>query len=75
MNSTVVRSNVMQYRELEFRYDADDLAEPDSEYVRQLSGGKHYSQKRSVRTKQRKSPKAAHPGCGIGGRRKRRWSW
>ena len=39
----------MQYRDLEFRYDADDLAEPDSEYVRQLSGGKQYSQKRSVR--------------------------
>ncbi len=65
----------MQYRDHEFRYDADDLLEPDSEYVRQLSGGKQYRQKRSVQQKRRKSPKAVHPGCGMSARRNRRWSW
>ena len=65
----------MEYRDLEFRYDADDLAEPDSKYVRQLSGGKQYSQKRSVRPKRRGVAKATQPGCGMGARRKRRWSW
>ncbi|HEX3599033.1 MAG TPA: hypothetical protein VHU84_02760 [Lacipirellulaceae bacterium] len=65
----------MQYRDIEFRYDADDLAEPDSDHVRHLSDGKNYSQKRSVRHTRRKSPKASHPGCGMGSRRNRRWTW
>ena len=75
MNSTVVRRNVMEYRDQTFRYEADELLEPDSEHVRQVAGGKQYIQKRSVRPKRRKSPKAAHPGVGMGGRRNRAWTW
>ena len=65
----------MQYREQEFRYDAENLLEPDSNYVRELSDGRQYRQKRSASPKRRKSPKAAHPGCGMGARRNRRWTW
>ena len=75
MTSTVVRRNVMEYRDHEFRYDADNLLEPDAESVRQLSEGKQYRQQRSVRPKRRKAPKATHPGCGMGARRNRRWTW
>ena len=65
----------MEYRDHEFRYDAEDI-EPETEHIRQLSEGKQYSQKRSVhRPKRRKAPKAAHPGCGIGARRNHRWTW
>jgi hypothetical protein len=72
MNSTDVRSNVMQYRDLEFRYE--NSLEHDLD-VRPVAGGKQYAQKRSVRPKRRKSPKASHPGCGIGARKNRRWTW
>ena len=64
----------MQYRDHEFRYDGENLGEPETESVRQLSDGKQYRQKRSARPK-RRSAKAAHPGCGIGARRNRRWTW
>ena len=76
MNSTELRSSVMEYRDHEFRYDAEnlhELDEPDS--VQQVANGKQYRQQRSARPKRRKSPKASHPGCGIGGRRKRQWNW
>ncbi len=65
----------MQYRDQEFRYDADDATDPDSEYTRQLSNRKQYSQKRTPRLKRRKSAKSSHPGCGISARRNHRWSW
>lgn len=65
----------MQYRDLQFRYDADDLSEPDSESVRQNSDGKQYKQKRSAHPKRRRSAKAAHPGCGISARRNKRFTW
>jgi hypothetical protein len=75
MNSTIVRRNVMEYRDQEFRYDTDERMEPDADYMQQVSGGKQYMQKRSARPKRRRSPKAAHPGCGVGSRRNRRWTW
>lgn len=65
----------MQYRDLEFRYDADDTLEPDSEYTRQMASKKQYSQKRKPQLKRRKSAKSSHPGCGMGARRNHRWSW
>lgn len=65
----------MEYKDVDFRYDAEELLEPDCEHVRQLSSGKQYRQQRSARPKRRRSPKPSHPGCGIGARRKRRWSW
>jgi hypothetical protein len=75
MNVTVSRSNVMEYRDQEFRYDAERLFELESEFVRQHSEGKQYRQKRSTHPKRRKSPNATHPGCGMGARRNRRWDW
>lgn len=65
----------MQYRDQEFRYDAEHLLELETEYVQKLADGKQYRQKRSVRPKRRKSPKTAHPGYGMGGRRNRHWTW
>lgn len=65
----------MQYRDIEFRYDSDENLEPDSEYTRQLSDRKQYSQKRPPRLKRRKATKSSKPGCGIGARRNHRWSW
>lgn len=65
----------MQYRDQEFRYHADSTLELDTDYVHQLADGKQYSQKRSVRPKRRKAPKATQPGCGIGSRRNRHWTW
>jgi hypothetical protein len=75
MNSTVARRNVMEYRDQEFRYDAERLFELESDCVRKLSESKQYRQKRSTRPKRRKAPRAAHPGYGIGGRRQRHWTW
>lgn len=65
----------MQYRDQEFRYDAENLLELESDFVRQLSDGKQYRQKRSSRPKRRSAAKAAQPGCGMGARRNRRWTW
>jgi hypothetical protein len=74
MNLTAVRRNVMQYRDHEFRYDAEQLLDIDSDYAK-TANGKQYVQKRSVRPKRRRSPKASHPGCGMGARRGRKWAW
>lgn len=65
----------MQYRDQEFRYDSDMRLELETESVRELSGGKQYRQKRSGSPKRRRTSKASHPGCGIAGRRNRRWTW
>jgi hypothetical protein len=75
MNLTEPRLNAMQYRDQEFRYDADMLVDLESQFVRELSDGKQYRQKRSGKPKRRKSPKASHPGYGFAGRRNRKWSW
>jgi hypothetical protein len=75
MKSTVPSSNAIQYRDHEFRYDSDMLLELKTEFVRELSQRKQYRQKRSGSQKRRKAPNASHPGCGIGGRRNRRWTW
>ena len=64
----------MQYREQELRYDSDEF-EAETESVRKLSENKQYKQKRSAHPKRRRAPSASHPGCGIGSRRNRRWSW
>jgi hypothetical protein len=66
----------MQYRESEFRYDAVN-EEYEADFVRQPSDGRQYSRKRSVRATRRRTSKssAAHPGCGMGARRKHRWTW
>lgn len=65
----------MEYRDQEFRYDAERLFELESESSRQLSNDKQVCQKRSTRPKQRKSLKSAQPGCGISARRNKRWAW
>jgi hypothetical protein len=75
MNLTEHRSRAMQYRDQEFRYDSDMQLELETEFVRELSQGKQYRQKRSGSPKRRRAPKATHPGHGIAGRRNRRWSW
>jgi hypothetical protein len=75
MISTTPGNNAIQYREHEFRYDADALLELETDFVRELSEGKQYRQKRSANLKRRKAPKASNPGCGIAGRRNHRWSW
>jgi hypothetical protein len=75
MMSTVPGSNLIQYRDQEFRYDSDMLLELESEFIRDLSNGKQYRQKRSGTAKRRKPPKASYPGCGMAGRRNHRWAW
>ena len=65
----------MQYRDQEFRYESDLQHELESEFVRELSEGKQYRQKRSGNPKRRKAPKSAHPGHGMSGRRNHRWTW
>jgi len=64
----------MQYRDLEFQYELYG-EEPGTELAREQSAGKQYRSKRSAKPTRRKSPKASHPGHGIGGRRNRRWAW
>lgn len=64
----------MQYRDAEFQYDSYG-EEPEGESTRQHTEGKQYRSKRSAKTTRRKTPKAAHPGYGIAGRRNRRWAW
>ena len=75
MSLTPPNNSAIQYRDREFRYDSDMLVELEAEFVRELSDGKQYRQKRSGTPKRRKAPKASHPGCGMGGRRNRRWTW
>ncbi len=75
MNATPSGDNGIQYRDQAFRYGSDTLLELETEFVRELSHGKQYRQKRSSTLKRRKAPKALRPGCGLAGRRNRRWSW
>ncbi len=75
MNSTASGNNAIQYRDHGFRYDSEALLELETKFVRELSAGKTYRQKRSTRPQRRKSPKASNPGCGIAGRCNRFWSW
>ena len=64
----------MQYRDQEFQYELNG-EEPGTESARQKAEGKQYRSKRSSKTSRRKTPKAAHPGHGIGARRNHRWTW
>ncbi len=75
MNSTGPGNNAIQYRDQPSRYDSDMLLELETEFVRELSEGKQYRQKRSSSLKRRKVPKASRAGCGMAGRCNRRWSW
>jgi hypothetical protein len=75
MNSTASGNNAIEYRDHAFSYDSETLLALESEFVRELSGGKQYRQRRSTTPKRRKAPKASRPGCGMGGRRNRRWTW
>ena len=75
MNSTTSGNNAIQYRDHAFHYDSDALLELETEFVRDLSKGKEYRQKRSNTQKRRKAPKASNPGCGMAGRSNRRWNW
>ena len=75
MNSTTLGNNAIQYRDQAFRYDSDTLLKLETEFVRELSEGKQYRQRRSSSSKRRKAPKASNPGCGMAGRCNRRWSW
>ena len=75
MNPTAIGNNAIRYRDQVFRYDSEALLELETEFVRELSEGKQYRQKRSSNPKRRKSPKASSPGCGMARRCNRRWSW
>ena len=66
----------MQYREQELQYDSEN-DELTAEFTRQQAAGKQYCRKRSAVATRRRSSKApgSRPGCGIGARRNRRWTW
>ena len=65
----------MQYRDQEFRYDAENLLELESDFVRQLSDGKQYRQKRSSRPKSPQHKQGSASRLRHGARRNRRWTW
>jgi hypothetical protein len=73
MTALTVRRAAMQYRDLEFQYEL--YGEELGTEARQQSVGKQYRSKRSAKPPRRKTPKASHPGHGIGARRNHRWSW
>ena len=75
MSAVIVRRRVMQYRDLEFQYEVENEEQLGTDLARQQATGKDYRAKRSAKPSRRRSPKASHPGHGIGGRRNRRWSW
>jgi hypothetical protein len=64
----------MKYRDHEIRYDSES-EEFEAEQVRQQADAKQYRTKRSAKPVRRRVSKAQHPGFGIAGRRRRRWSW
>ena len=75
MNSTDLGNSATRYREQTYRYDSDTLLELESELVGELADTKQHRPKRSSSSKRRKAPTATSPGCGMAGRRNRRWSW
>jgi hypothetical protein len=75
MNAVIVRRRVMQYRDAEFQYELENEEELGTELARQQASGKQYRTKRSSKPSRRRTPKASHPGQGIGARRNRRWTW
>ena len=66
----------MQYRDSAIQYDAE-LEELEAGFLREPTDGKQYRRKRSMRATHRRSSKSAVsiPGCGIGARRQKRWTW
>ena len=75
MTLTASRSNAMTYRAQEMRYDSDELLGLECDFVRESSEAKQYRQRRSASPKRRRAPKSAGPGCGMAGRRNKRWAW
>jgi hypothetical protein len=76
MNAMIVRRTEMKYRDSDIHYDSD-MENLEAEVVRDSADGKQYRRKRSIQaTRKRASRSAAsNPGCGIGARRQRRWTW
>jgi hypothetical protein len=66
----------MQYRGQEFLYELENGG-AESEAIQQQELAKTYRTKRTLRSSRRRKTKtpASQPGCGIGGRRNRRWTW
>lgn len=66
----------MQYRDSEIHYDSDS-EKLEAELTRDAADGKQYRRKRSARATRKRTAKrsASNPGCGIGARRQRRWTW
>jgi hypothetical protein len=75
MNSNPAGKNAIEHRDLEFRYDSEQLMELESQLARELADGKEYRRKRSGQMKRRKSPTSSHPSCGFAGRRNHHWNW
>jgi hypothetical protein len=75
MNSTDLGNNATRNRDQVYRYDSDTLLEIETELVREFADTKQHRPKRSSSSKRRKAPTASGPGCGMAGRRNRRWSW
>lgn len=77
MNVKIVRRSVMEYRGQEFQYELDNI-ESETDSIRQQDVSKTYRRKRSLQANRSRKSKASasnRPGCGIGARRNRRWSW
>jgi hypothetical protein len=66
----------MQYRDSAIQYDSEH-EEFEAALVREPADGKQYRRKRSMRATRRRSSKSAasNPGCGMGARRQKRWTW
>jgi hypothetical protein len=75
MNVNIVRRKVMEYRGQEFQYELENI-DQETDAIRQQELAKTYRTKRSLNSNRRRKTKSpAAPGCGIGARRHRRWTW
>jgi len=72
---SALRSNAMDYRAHEISYESDEMRELGSEFIHETAAGKQYRQRRSASPQRRRTPKSSHPGCGMAGRRNKRWAW
>jgi hypothetical protein len=65
----------MQYRESDLIYETES-EEQIGDSARQPLIGKQYRDKRPMRVRRRPAKfSSSHPGCGMGARRKHRWTW
>jgi len=76
MKAMIARRTEMKYRDSEIRYDSDS-EHLEAELVRDSAVGKQYRRKRSIQATRKRAAKAtaSNPGCGMGARRQRRWTW